>query len=273
MVNQRISKDLPTIAEFLGWHLGDGCISITNKYAEFALTGDIVEEYPFYNDVVVPSFNRLFREHLTKQANLKKYKSTGVCGLYVFDSAFVSMLQSKFNLPSGKKLTIKVPKIIKTQEQKKDFLRGIFDTDGSIYFCKSNYKTKNESLFTKFHYKPKIKLATIAKNVMEEVYNMLVDLGFDPRVYTPRKQRENENYMYPVVLDRTADTNKWIEEIGFRNVKHSTKVQIWRQFGFCPPFTTLKQRKLIIQQILSPLEFYPDHQEINLTIITRTLKK
>ena len=39
------------------------------------------------------------------------------------------------------------------------------DTDGSIYFCKSNVKTKKESLFRIFHYKPKIKLATISKKL------------------------------------------------------------------------------------------------------------
>ena len=54
------------IAEFLGWHMGDGCISITDRYSEYALTGDIVEEYPFYCDIVVPVFNRLFNSYLKK---------------------------------------------------------------------------------------------------------------------------------------------------------------------------------------------------------------
>ena len=35
-------------AEFLGWYMGDGCISITNKYYEFAFSGDIKEEFIFY---------------------------------------------------------------------------------------------------------------------------------------------------------------------------------------------------------------------------------
>lgn len=31
------------LAEFIGWHLGDGCISITKRYSEFTLTGDLKE--------------------------------------------------------------------------------------------------------------------------------------------------------------------------------------------------------------------------------------
>ena len=35
------------LAEFLGWHVGDGCISINKRRHQYTLTGDIVEEYPF----------------------------------------------------------------------------------------------------------------------------------------------------------------------------------------------------------------------------------
>ena len=47
-----IFKSKPDIAEFLGWHVGDGCLSITKRHYEYTLTGDITEEYPFYKEVI-----------------------------------------------------------------------------------------------------------------------------------------------------------------------------------------------------------------------------
>jgi hypothetical protein len=251
------------LAEFLGWHIGDGCVSINNRYSEYTLTGDLIEEYPFYNNVILPTFKKLFSNYVKKEIKLKEYKSNGVCGIYIFDKNFVRFLQKNFGLKSGKKINISIPNIIKTDEQKISFLRGLFDTDGSIYYCKSNFKTVNESWYTKFHYKSKIKLATISKPLIDQVYQLLCDLGFSPRIRKPAKQKINENMMYGVVLYRKDDTQRWIEEIGFKNPKHQTKVQIWKKFGFCPPKTTLKQRIKMLKGELEPLTFYPGYSLLN----------
>lgn len=264
-------KSRPGLAEFLGWHVGDGCISINKRYSEYALTGDITEEYTFYKKVVTPTFNRIFKHQLKKQAVLKKYESVGVCGIYVFDADFVSTLQKECDLISGKKINIRIPNIIKKMNQKKQFLRGLFDTDGSIYFCKSNVKTKKESVYTVFHYKPKIKIATISKNLTNQVHTMLSDLGFTPRLYFPRKQKINENTMYPLVLDTKKDTEKWIEEISFRSTKHLTKIKIWKKFGFCPPHTNLQERSMILKNKLNPLSFYPQYKDLSLNYVKNRL--
>jgi len=140
------------LAEFLGWHIGDGCLSVNKRYSEYTLTGDLTEEYDFYKNIIIPAFQDLFGSFFNKRIELKKYESNGVCGIYLFNKDFVEFLHKSFNLPKGKKIDIKIPKLIKTDRQKISFLRGLFDTDGSIYYCKSNAKTKNESLYTKFHF-------------------------------------------------------------------------------------------------------------------------
>ena len=195
---------------------------------------------------------------MKKQISLKKYKSVGVCGIYFFNKRFISFLEKEIGLKRGKKIDIGIPSVIEGKEQKISFLRGLFDTDGSIYFCKSYVKTKKYSWYNKFHYKPKIKLATISKKLIDDVKDVLAELGFSPRLYAPRKQKENENYMYAVVLDINKDTQKWIENIGFKNLKHITKIQVWKRFGFCPPHTTLNQRKRILKGLLDPFSFYPN---------------
>lgn len=261
------------ICEFLGWYCGDGCISVNNRYAEFALTGDVKEEYPFYKTIIVPTFNKVFAHELRKPSILKRYKKVGVCGIYVFDKSFVKLLQTKFYLKSGKKTAIGVPPIVQTDEDKKHFLRGLCDTDGSIYFCKSNFKTKRTSLFTVFHYKPKIKIATISQVLIKQVYEMLVSLGFHPRLSKPLEQRTNEYPMYSVVLDKKGDVRKWITEIGFQSQKHLTKIGLWKKFGFCPPHTSLKKRTDMLHRRLDPLEFYPDYRNLSTTRIKKILTK
>ena len=47
-------KDL---AKIIGIHLGDGCISITSKYFEYALSGDINEEKEYYDEILTPLYN------------------------------------------------------------------------------------------------------------------------------------------------------------------------------------------------------------------------
>lgn len=268
MKNLKMSNEL---CEFLGWHTGDGCISINNRYSEYTLTGDITEERPFYEKVVVPTFNKLFKDYLTKPVFLRQYKTAGVCGIYLFDKQFVRLLKSKLNLINGKKLNMRVPNVIRTNGQKRCFLRGLYDTDGSIYFCKSNGKTKNESFYRSFHYKPKIKVATISKDFMEQVYWILRSLDFSPRWGKPSKQKTNEEFMYSIVLDTVSDTRKWIEEIGFKNQKHLTKMRLWNKFGFCPPHTTLNQRMKILKGELNPLSFYSNCEQLRLNEVRKRL--
>ena len=120
------------IAEFLGWYFGDGCLSITKDHYEFSITGDLQEEISFYEQVVLPTFNELFEDKLKVKAKLRKYPSVGVCGIYIFDKTTVTYIKEAFGLLGGKKLNVKIP-LFETSDQKRHFLRGLYDTDGSIY--------------------------------------------------------------------------------------------------------------------------------------------
>ena len=108
--------NIPSTEEFLGWHVGDGCISVTKKRNQYTLTGDLTQEFPFYKKVISPSFNKIFLEYLDSPVILRKYESVGVCGIYIFNKKFINMLKENFDLPVGKKLNIQIPKIIRTKE-------------------------------------------------------------------------------------------------------------------------------------------------------------
>ncbi len=251
------------IAEFLGWYFGDGCLSTKGGRNQFFITGDLTEELQFYQEVIVPTFNQIFNNEIQRKAQLRKYPSIGVCGIYVFDKKFVQHLIKTFQLKPGKKLFVTIPHF-ETIEEKKYFVRGLFDTDGSIYFSRSHFKTKKPTFCNTFHYKPTIKLATISQNLIDYVYLTLKEMDFSPRLYTPRRQREHENIMYSVVLDLKNDVSRWIEEIGFLNHKHNTKIEVWKKFNFCPPYTTIKDRIKILKGEVDPNSDYISKKENNL---------
>jgi hypothetical protein len=244
-----------TIPEFLGWYVGDGCISV-GRYYEFTLTGDIIEEFEFYKKTVIPSFNKLFFNELCKPVTLKEYKSNSVCGIYLFDKKFVNLIIKKFKLNPGKKINISVPFIIKTKKDKIEFIRGLFDTDGSIYFGKSYFKPKKISFCYKYHYKPKIKISLISKKIIETVHIFLEELNIKSKLQKPYQNKINENIIYSLVLDTDEAIFRYLNKIGFRNPKHLTKIQVWKRYGFCPPYTTIKQRNDIIIGKISPFYYY-----------------
>jgi hypothetical protein len=60
------SEESNSIAEFLGWHLGDGCLTSSKNKFQYSLTGDIIEEKEFYIKEIIPTMNSLFRTQLKK---------------------------------------------------------------------------------------------------------------------------------------------------------------------------------------------------------------
>ncbi len=226
------------IAEALGIHVGDGCISITERYCEYALLGDRLEEREYYDSHVSPIFSKILKRPIV----CKEYISNGTYGFHIFNKKVVDFFLG-FGLPAGSKLNIDIPNFVKKdQGLLKLFLRGLFDTDGNLYFDKHR-QVKNP-----LNNVPQIKLDSTSKHLVYSVYMALRKFGFHPRLKKPYKGKRDKNYIYSVLLYRKRDTEKYIEEIGFKNQKHITKWKIFRKFGFCLPHTTLILRKKLLEQ-------------------------
>jgi len=237
-----ISKDL---AKLIGIQLGDGCISITDRYHECAISGDINEEKEYYDEIIIPLYNKLvFYPILNKKLNAKEYKKNGTYGILVFNRQVVEFFLNK-EIKSGSKLDAEVPSfIIKNKRLWIPFLRGLFDTDGSIYFNK-NYAVKESK---RKHNRPRIKLGMTSKKIIFQVNFMLKKLGFNTYLKPPYKGKRDKNPVYSIMIQRKEDIQKFINKIGFESTKHKTKWEIFQKLGYCPPKTTLKERyKLLIE--------------------------
>jgi len=230
--------------ELLGIYIGDGCLSKTKKYKEFAVLGDITEEKEYYETHVIPMFNEIIMKPiLNKNVVGKSYPSMGVFGFLIFNDKIFEYF-TNLGFKSGPKTNMKLPKLITEAkpELQKAFLRGLFDTDGSIYFEK-NYSAKHNE-----HRKPKIKLATTSKTLKNQIKKMCEKFGFKTMNRSPYKGKRDKNTLHELVVYRKNDVERWINEIGFNNSKHKTKIAVWRKLGYCPPKTTIAERRNILER-------------------------
>lgn len=233
------------MAELIGIHIGDGCISRTKKYAEYYLGGDINEEIEYHDNWVAPLFNKkVMAPLLNKEVQYKKHPKVGIYGFHIFDERIVKFFE-KFGITAGSKINSRIPNnIINNKKLILRFLRGLFDTDGTIYFDK-NYSAKNPK-----NDKPRIQVASVSKNLIDDVLNSLISFGLHPIIIGPYKGKRCKNPFYTVRLYRKSDIKFFIDKIGFKNPKHLTKWEVFCRYGLCPPKTTLSQRKNMLRKHL-----------------------
>ncbi|MEK6927123.1 MAG: LAGLIDADG family homing endonuclease [Nanoarchaeota archaeon] len=116
---------------------------------------------------------------------------------------------NKLNMPYGhnKSLKIVIPDAIKDNWNfAKYFIRGLFDTDGSVFAVK---KPRIEKY-------PSIELTTISKTLAEQVKFLLEQNGFRVSKIWEFKQK-SRNLGYRFGLNGQDNLKKWIKEIGFSN--------------------------------------------------------
>jgi len=241
----------PDLAEILGIILGDGHLDL-KKYPKsphyvLNISGSLSEDYNYYIDEINPMFFQLFN---------KEFK-------FVFqrENEFFARVSSKAIATFFKNLGVKpgkkvdnneIPdKIMNANDEiKKAFLRGVFDTEGSIAFKKN---TKG------FHVGPTITLAMKSEKFVYQLRTILCSFNFNPAVYFEEfyDKRFNRTYRrHRLELPGKKNLAKFLEVINFRNPRHLTKIEIWNRFGFYPPRLVYQQRIDILNGKLNPNKFY-----------------
>ncbi len=238
---------IPTIineelAFLMGIHLGDGNLFYDPKKQQYNInyTGHLTDEANWYSNFITPLFFKMF--HIQSYIYRDKRENKNSIRILMKSKAIFTFFHSCLGLPSGKKDTCGVPNLIKngSEDIKKAFLRGYVDTDFSLTFT----RRKKEGL-NKY---PKICLSTNNKQLAKDTVTLLQELGYTPycryNFYRPRYQQPH--FSNEININGHEQLEKWIQEIGFSSPKHLTKYLIWKKYGFCPPYTTLKERETIL---------------------------
>jgi intein/homing endonuclease len=240
------------LAEICGIHAGDGYLRNDGKRRELDISGNI-EEKSYYDNHVIPLFEKIFDIKIQG----KFFPSRSTYGFVVRERNIIQFLH-ELGFPFGKKSTIvEVPKLILSTNDKivkSRFLRGLFDTDGSLTFDR-RHKGKYVEFKMKYHYYPRIVLSTVSEKLHKQCSLLLkhLDIHHTSQIYEPNGR---ENTRYRIWIFGEAQLQKWFKIVGCKNISKLTRYYIWKKFGFCPPNTTLKQRKMILKNKLNPKFFY-----------------
>jgi intein/homing endonuclease len=219
------------LAEFVGILLGDGSIGeyqsningkIKSQY-RVKITGDSQEDLPYFEEFLIPLSNSIFgREPL-----LRFKKNERTAELLFFGSEIYRVLIGLGLVKAPKKGNCRVPEFITEQRLQKPFLRGFFDTDGSLVFDKQHSNK---------HYYPRLEMKIDESPMRKQIIDILRSLDFNPRIC---RQKGN---VWRVQLNGIGQFERWSQEITFNNPKHLTKRLLWKKFGYYRPGLTLQER-------------------------------
>ena len=202
-------KLTPLLAEEIGMQLGDGFLS--NARTEIRIKGNNFDERDYYDFFVRQLYKKLYNVSI----NLKQYDST-----YGFELSSQGLWKFKVNtlgLNPGKKESLNVPAIVKVNDPEilAAFIRGLFDTDGNVYF-QSKYGRKKVY--------PCLSISQKGYSLLKEVSEILEMLGFNPYFYYDIKRDDSKVILYGI-----TQLKYYAQLIGWNNPKHLNKVKEWRK--------------------------------------------
>lgn len=235
------------ISEICGAIIGDGWIQ-SNESGLF-ITGNITKDKSYYDDHLVP----LIRKELKINIRARQFPYWRICGVSICQPDIIKMFLRLGMLKGKKALGVFIPNIFK--KDKKYFiplLRGIFDTDGSIYFMKD----PNPSRKTNFHIRSRIVIVSISKRLIDEIKILTKRIGINHANPGPSHYKTNVHPAYKFEINRRDSIKQWLSLIGTKNLVHQTKIDLWKKFGFVPPNTTLEQRIKTLKGLIKSESYY-----------------
>ena len=196
------------LAELIGIILGDGNINYYKKGKKIGvyqvnIAGDKNLDRDYHLKYVSPLFSELFsvkvKEKLAKKGNGR---------FLVISSKQLVVFLLANELKSGDKIKnqVTIPSWIKANPLfLKACIRGLFDTDGSVY--RLTNQNSHQISFTNHN-------STLLKDVRDGLLSL--EIG----VSNITKDKE-------ITITKKSELRKFLKEVGFKNSRHLAKVKVW----------------------------------------------
>ncbi len=190
-------------AELVGVVMGDGYIDKNFKKYRIGFVGHPITDKEYFEYL-----KRLIKTEWGKEAK----SSVRMRGLRMVISSkqVCNFLTNDLKIPygRGKSKKIEIPqKILSNWELAKCTIRGIVDTDGSVFAVKKPRVDRY----------PSIEITTISKVMILQLKQILELNGFRVSKIWQFKSKLSKNIGYRFGLNGKQNLKKWIEEIGFSN--------------------------------------------------------
>ena len=194
------------LCEFLGALIGDGFIGNygdRNQQYIIQMTGDKRLDAEYFNYLT-----QIIKENLNpKHISLRKPKGNTL-RLTIYSKDIYKFFRNRFDFPSGRKDAITIPnEILNNEKYLRKTIRGIFDTDGCVFWDKRK-RYKNPY--------PRITLETKSKALNNQLAAYLS--GYFKIRNAKRKRVLGTTYL--IEIYGQLQFKKWLELIGFSNKRH-----------------------------------------------------
>lgn len=157
------------LGEVSGIFAGDGTLYQTKTGFVMEVRGNSNEE-PYYQNYVKPMFEKILSREL--RLIRRHYPGGYVIGIRSCNRETKEIFHDRLGFPIGKKSeNVEIPKqILEEKRYWKSYIRGVFDTDGSIYVRKSGPGMK--------YTQPVIDIASNSTKHLMQIKQILNNLGF-----------------------------------------------------------------------------------------------
>jgi len=204
-INLKLS---PKMAEFVGAFIGDGFTAKYQSGGKFIymtqFTGDSRFDTGYYKNVICPTAQRNFNY---KKDNMKSKKN--VLRVNFYSKRLFEFLTVRLNLPSGKKSsTVLIPnEIFGSNKLAVKCIRGIFDTDGCVFFDKRPaYKAPYARISLKMFNPP----------LIDQIFSKLCELKLSAEKLGTGKE---------IQIIGPKNVKLFLTKIGFSNDRHFQKLK------------------------------------------------
>lgn len=213
-----IPKPSADLANFLGILSGDGYIYHCRKYHKYIIeiVGNRLNDRQFLLNHVVNLFERLF--HIIP--HVYDRKSCNVMMIIARSKGLYNFLKG-IGFPSGKKTGLHIPDwAAQSEECTRAFVRGIFDTDGSLCLKKNHGKRE---------FYPVVHIALKEERLIREIAAWAREHGMSQYVgrYSYIDGRTNKQYTkFNLQISGYKNVGIWMKLVGTDNPHHLNK---WRK--------------------------------------------
>ncbi len=193
------------IAELIGALIGDGYIYRKNRKYQIGIVGSPLTDKEYLKklkELISQEWKKAVKIKLRSGALRMVFDSKEICGFLIND---MKMFHGK-----GKCQNIKIPKkIYENWDLARHTIRGIADTDGSVFVSKKPGIEKY----------PCIEITTTSKNLSNQLRKLLDENGFRVTTRIEKRKKPNPNALpsYKITLNGKKNLKKWVDEIGFTN--------------------------------------------------------
>lgn len=192
--------------ELIGFIIGDGNIRSHKTPYIVEITGHSKKDFLYYKNFL----SNVIKNEIGYIAKIKI--RANVIKIFVYNKNFAILL-NELGIPSGKRKCkeVRIPdKIIKSsKENLKSCIRGIFDSDGCVYFDKR-----------KIYKSPYIRIELHMANrpLVNQISILLKMLGV--------KNVVSKNKI-SICINGKEKVKKYLKIIGFRNMRHKKRISLF----------------------------------------------